>query len=64
MAEDYTYTVNDQRVECPYCGELNDMHESVCERGESLDSWTCKECEKEFIVRLYFGVSVTATRKP
>ena len=55
-----TYTADYHRVKCPYCGEPNDMAESIGTQGESLDSWDCDDCGKEFRVRIHFSVTVTA----
>jgi transposase-like protein len=59
MAES-TYTHDTGNVECPFCGEKNDLTESIGNQGEMLDSWECSGCAKTFIVRIHFSISVTA----
>jgi len=52
-----TYTNDVQRVQCPFCGESNDLSESV---DEMLTDWTCGDCDRDFRVRIMLSISVTA----
>ena len=59
-----TYNRDYSRVECPYCGEHNDLSESIAARGEDVCQWDCSECEKTFGVRVHISITVTAEAKP
>lgn len=55
-----TYTSDYSRVVCPYCGETNDLSESIQMRGEDVCNWDCGDCDKKFGVRVHISISVTA----
>lgn len=60
-----TFTTHYHEVECPYCGHKNDLGEQISMRGESLDSYLCGDCGKDFDVRVHISWSVTAiARRP
>lgn len=63
MSEE-TFTTNLQRIVCPYCGEFNDMTESIGAHGEDVCERECGDCTKKFNVYVHISFSVTASRKP
>ena len=47
---------------CPYCGEMNNLTESIVQQGEMLCEWECSECERKFVVHVHISITVTANK--
>jgi len=55
-----TYSPNLHSVECPHCGEENNLADLYSDlNGPESATATCRDCENEFRASFHVSISVT-----